>query len=102
MAAIEGMDYVVFVGTGMVGTAILFSSAFGAMYGVFIKHRFQRTYDAILAGGASYGRVTRPLLNFRFSSAVRILSPLWILATISCGTYGVPTSKDGRLKPLCD
>ena len=33
----------------MVATAILFSSAFSAMYGVFIKHRFQHTYDAILA-----------------------------------------------------
>ncbi len=43
------MEYVQFVGTGMVATAILFSSAFSAMYGVFIKHRFQRTYDAILA-----------------------------------------------------
>jgi lipooligosaccharide transport system permease protein len=49
VAAVEGMEYVQFVGTGMVATAILFSSAFSAMYGVFIKHRFQRTYDAILA-----------------------------------------------------
>jgi lipooligosaccharide transport system permease protein len=49
VVAVEGMEYVQFVGTGMVGTAVLFSSAFSAMYGVFIKHRFQRTYDAILA-----------------------------------------------------
>ena len=49
VAAVEGMEYVVFVGTGMVATAVLFSSAFSAMYGVFIKHRFQHTYDAILA-----------------------------------------------------
>jgi len=49
IAAVEGMEYVQYVGTGMVATAILFSSAFSAMYGVFIKHRFQRTYDAILA-----------------------------------------------------
>ena len=49
VASVGGMDYVQFVGTGMVGTAILFSAAFSAMYGVFIKHRFQRTYDAILA-----------------------------------------------------
>ena len=33
----------------MVATAVLFSSVFSAMYGVFIKHRFQHTYDAILA-----------------------------------------------------
>src|SRR5918999_6040366 len=46
---VDGLDYVFFLGTGMVGTAVLFSSVFSAMYGVFIKHRFQRTYDAILA-----------------------------------------------------
>jgi lipooligosaccharide transport system permease protein len=49
VVAVQGMEYVVFVGTGMVATAVLFSSVFSAMYGVFIKHRFQHTYDAILA-----------------------------------------------------
>jgi lipooligosaccharide transport system permease protein len=49
VAAVKGMEYVQYVGTGMVATAILFSAAFSAMYGVFIKHRFQHTYDAILA-----------------------------------------------------
>ena len=53
IAAVEGMEYVQYVGPGMVATAILFSSAFGAMYGVFVKHRFQRTYDAILAAPVS-------------------------------------------------
>src|SRR5439155_4938284 len=32
-----------------VATAVLFSSAFPAMFGTFIKYQFQRTYDAILA-----------------------------------------------------
>ena len=49
VATVQGIDYVYFVGTGMVATAVLFSSVFGAMYGVFVKHRFQHTYDAILA-----------------------------------------------------
>jgi lipooligosaccharide transport system permease protein len=49
ISVVEGVDYVYFLGTGMVATAVLFSSVFSAMYGVFIKHRFQRTYDAILA-----------------------------------------------------
>jgi lipooligosaccharide transport system permease protein len=49
VTAVNGIDYLYFVGTGMVATAVLFSSVFSAMYGVFIKHRFQRTYDAILA-----------------------------------------------------
>ncbi len=46
---VEGLEYVEFVGTGMVATAVIFSSALPAMYGVFVKHHFQRTYDAILA-----------------------------------------------------
>ena len=46
---VEGLEYVQFVGTGMVATAVIFSSALPAMYGTFVKHRFQNTYDAILA-----------------------------------------------------
>ena len=46
---VDGIDYVQFVGTGMVATAVVFSSALPAMFGTFVKHRFQRTYDAILA-----------------------------------------------------
>ena len=48
-ASIDGLDYDQYVGTGMVATAVLFSSAFPAMYSTFMKYRFQRTYDAILA-----------------------------------------------------
>ena len=46
---VDGLPYVEFVGTGMVATAVIFSSALPAMFGTFVKHRFQRTYDAILA-----------------------------------------------------
>jgi lipooligosaccharide transport system permease protein len=46
---VAGYDYVQFVGTGTVATAVLFSSAFPAMFGTFVKYQFQRTYDAILA-----------------------------------------------------
>ena len=46
---VDGLEYVEFVGTGMVATAVIFSSALPAMYSTFIKHRFQMTYDAILA-----------------------------------------------------
>jgi lipooligosaccharide transport system permease protein len=49
VSKIGGYDYVQFVGTGTVATAVLFSSAFPAMFGTFIKYKFQRTYDAILA-----------------------------------------------------
>jgi lipooligosaccharide transport system permease protein len=46
---VAGYPYVEFVGTGTVATAVLFSSAFPAMFGTFVKYKFQRTYDAILA-----------------------------------------------------
>jgi lipooligosaccharide transport system permease protein len=46
---VNGTPYVQFVGTGMVATAVIFSSALPAMFGTFVKHRFQNTYDAILA-----------------------------------------------------
>jgi lipooligosaccharide transport system permease protein len=49
VSTINGYSYVEFVGTGTVATAVLFSSAFAAMFGTFVKYQFQRTYDAILA-----------------------------------------------------
>jgi lipooligosaccharide transport system permease protein len=49
VSTIGGYDYVDFVATGIVATAVLFSSAFPAMFGTFVKYQFQHTYDAILA-----------------------------------------------------
>jgi lipooligosaccharide transport system permease protein len=49
VSRIGNYRYVEFVGTGTVATAVLFSSAFPAMFGTFVKYKFQRTYDAILA-----------------------------------------------------
>ena len=46
---VDGLAYVEFVGTGMVATAVIFSSALPAMFGTFVKYKFQNTYDAILA-----------------------------------------------------
>jgi lipooligosaccharide transport system permease protein len=46
---VGGRDYVDYVATGTVATAVLFASVFPAMFGTFVKYKFQRTYDAILA-----------------------------------------------------
>jgi lipooligosaccharide transport system permease protein len=43
------IGYVEYVGTGVVATAILFSSAFPGMFNTFVRWQFQRTYDAMLA-----------------------------------------------------
>jgi lipooligosaccharide transport system permease protein len=73
VSTVAGYDYVEFVGTGTVATAVLFSSAFPAMFGTFIKYKFQRTYDAILAA---------PVDTEELVSA----EALWIAAR--AGTYG--------------
>jgi lipooligosaccharide transport system permease protein len=49
VSRVAGYDYVDFVGTGTVATAVLFSAAFPSMFGTFVKATFQHTYDAILA-----------------------------------------------------
>jgi lipooligosaccharide transport system permease protein len=56
-----------------VATAVLFSSAFPGMFGTFIKYKFQRTYDAILAAPVD----TEELVT---------AEALWI--GIRAGTYG--------------
>ncbi len=49
VARVGGYDYIDFVGTGIVATAVLFGSAFPGMFGTFVKRVFQKTYDAVLA-----------------------------------------------------
>jgi len=49
VSTVAGYNYIDFVGTGIVATTVLFSGAFPAMFGTFVKYQFQRTYDAILA-----------------------------------------------------
>ena len=73
MSKVGGYDYVDFVGTGTVATAVLFSSVFPAMFGTFVKYKFQRTYDAILAAPVD----TEELVT---------AEALWIAAR--AGTYG--------------
>jgi lipooligosaccharide transport system permease protein len=73
VSKVQGYDYVQFVGTGTVATAVLFSSVFPAMFGTFVKYQFQRTYDAILAAPVD----TEELVTGE---------ALWIAAR--AGTYG--------------
>ena len=49
VAMVAGYDYIDFVGTGIVATAVLFSSDFPGMFATFVKRTFQKTYDAVLA-----------------------------------------------------
>ena len=49
VSQVDGLDYIQYVGTGTVATAVMFSSVFATMFGTFVKREFQHTYDAILA-----------------------------------------------------
>src|SRR4029453_3279975 len=70
---VGGSRPVEFVGTGTVATAVLFSSAFPAMFGTFVKYNFQHTYDAILAAPVDTEELATP-------------EALWIAAR--AGVYG--------------
>lgn len=73
VSTVGGYRYVEFVGTGTVATAVLFSSAFPAMFGTLVKQQYQRTYDAILAAPVD----TEELVT---------AEALWI--AVRAGTYG--------------
>jgi lipooligosaccharide transport system permease protein len=73
VSTVAGYDYVEFVGTGTVATAVLFASVFPGMFSTFVKYKFQRTYDAILAAPVD----TEELVT---------AEALWIAAR--AGTYG--------------
>ncbi|MCW2974257.1 MAG: transporter [Thermoleophilia bacterium] len=46
---VDGFRYLDFIATGTVGMSVMYSSAFPSMFSTFVKYKFQRTYDAILA-----------------------------------------------------
>jgi lipooligosaccharide transport system permease protein len=86
---VDGIDYVEFVGTGMVATAVVFASALPAMFGTFVKHRFQRTYDAILAAPVDVEElVSGEMLWIGLRAAVFGTFPL--LVTIGFGLDPAP------------
>ena len=73
VSQVAGYDYVDFVGTGTVATAVLFASVFPSMFGTFVKYSFQHTYDAILAAPVD-------------TEEIVTAEALWI--SIRAGTYG--------------
>jgi lipooligosaccharide transport system permease protein len=79
VSGVGELDYVEFVGTGMVATAVIFSSALPAMFGTFVKHRFQNTYDAILAAPVDVEElVTAEMLWIALRSGVYGCFPLLV------------------------
>jgi lipooligosaccharide transport system permease protein len=70
-------NYVQYVGTGVVATAVLFSSAFPGMFNTFVRWQFQRTYDAILAAPVDVEElVTAEVLWISVRAGVYCMAPL--------------------------
>ena len=73
------VDYVQYVATGVVATAVLFSSAFPGMFNTFIRWQFQRTYDAILAAPVDVEElITAEVLWISMRAGVYGLPPLLV------------------------
>jgi lipooligosaccharide transport system permease protein len=71
------VKYVEYVATGVVATAVLFSSAFPGMFNTFIRWQFQRTYDALLAAPVDVEElVTAEILWISIRAGVYGLAPL--------------------------
>jgi lipooligosaccharide transport system permease protein len=49
VSVVGGYRYLDFLGTGVVATAVLFSSAFAGMFQTFVRRHYQKTYDAMLS-----------------------------------------------------
>jgi lipooligosaccharide transport system permease protein len=73
------VKYVPYVATGVVATAILFSSAFPGMFNTFIRWQFQRTYDAMLAAPVDVEElITAEVLWISLRAGVYGLAPLLV------------------------
>jgi lipooligosaccharide transport system permease protein len=73
------LTYVQYVATGVVATAVLFSSAFPGMFNTFIRWQFQRTYDAVLAAPVDVEElITAEVLWISVRAGVYGLAPLLV------------------------
>jgi lipooligosaccharide transport system permease protein len=76
---VAGVKYVQYVATGVVATAVLFSSAFPGMFNTFIRWQFQRTYDAVLAAPVDVEElITAEVLWISVRAGVYGVAPLLV------------------------
>lgn len=79
VSKVGGLDYVQYVGTGTVATAVMFASVFTTMFGTFVKREYQHTYDAILSAPVDTEElVTAEVLWVAFRAGVYGSVPLLV------------------------
>jgi lipooligosaccharide transport system permease protein len=90
------VSYVEYVGTGVVATAVLFSSAFPGMFNTFVRWQFQRTYDAMLAAPVDVEElITAEVLWISIRAGVYGMAPLLVAIA-----FGLEPSPGMLLVPL--
>jgi lipooligosaccharide transport system permease protein len=76
---VDHVRYVEYVATGVVATAVLFSSAFPGMFNTFVRWQFQRTYDAMLAAPVDVEElITAEVLWISLRAGVYGMAPLLV------------------------
>jgi lipooligosaccharide transport system permease protein len=76
---VAGYSYIDFLGTGVVATAVLFTSAFSGMFQTFIRRKYQRSYDAVLAAPVdTHELVTGEALWIALKAGVYGCAPLLV------------------------
>jgi lipooligosaccharide transport system permease protein len=96
VSRVAGLSYIEFVGTGVVATAVLFSSVFPGLFTTFVKRRYQRTYDALLAAPIDVEElVTAEVLWLALRAGVYGMAPLLVAMV-----FGLDPSPGMLLVPL--
>lgn len=83
---IDGMTYIVFIGTGMVCQSAMFTSSFEAMYSAFSRMQMQRTWDAIINAPLSLDDVL--LGEWIWAASKAVVSTTAILGVILLLGFG--------------
>jgi lipooligosaccharide transport system permease protein len=79
VSSVQGVDYIEFVGTGVVAATVVFSSAFPGMFSTFVKREFNRTYDALLSTPVNVDElVTAEVLWIAIRTGVYATAPVLV------------------------
>jgi lipooligosaccharide transport system permease protein len=79
VSQVSGVDYIQFVGTGVVAVTVVFGSAFPAMFNTLVKRRFQRVYDSLLSTPVDVNElVTAEILWLALRAGVFSMAPVGV------------------------
>ena len=96
VAKVGNIDYVEYVGTGIVAQTVLFTTIFPGMFETFFKRDYQHTYDALLAAPVdAVDVVTAEALWLSLKASVFGLAPLAVAMA-----FGLDPSSGMLLIPL--